>query len=74
MGVTVIISAASTCATAAEIDVLELTVPDVQAAFASHRYTARQLAEAFLARIATYNPSARNGASLQVARAAPSVG
>ncbi len=56
MGVTVIMSAASKCATAAEIDVVELTVQDVQAAFASHRYTARQIAEAFLARIATYNP------------------
>ena len=54
MGVAV--SAASTCATAAEINVVELTVQDAQTAFASHRYTTRQLAEAFLARIAIYNP------------------
>jgi Asp-tRNA(Asn)/Glu-tRNA(Gln) amidotransferase A subunit family amidase len=56
MGITVITSVASTCAAAAEIDVVELTVEDVQSAFASHRYTARKLAETFLARIATYNP------------------
>ncbi len=43
-------------ARASDIDVVELTVQDVQTAFASHRITARQLAEAFLARIATYNP------------------
>jgi len=36
---------------AAEIDVVELTVQDVQAAFASHRYTAGELAEASLVRI-----------------------
>jgi amidase len=49
-------STASTRAATVEIDVVELTVQDAQTAFASHRYTARQLAEAFLARIATYNP------------------
>ena len=46
----------SNIAAASDIDVVELTVQDVQTAFASHRYTARQLTEAFLARIATYNP------------------
>jgi len=56
-GTIVIISgSASTCVMASEVDVVELTVQDVQSAFTSHRYTARQLAEAFLARIATYNP------------------
>lgn len=48
-------SAVSTSVLAAEIDVVELTVPDVQSAFTSRRYSARQLAEAFLTRIATYN-------------------
>jgi amidase len=46
----------SNIAAASEINVVELTVQDVQTAFASHRYTARQLTEAFLARIAVYNP------------------
>jgi aspartyl-tRNA(Asn)/glutamyl-tRNA(Gln) amidotransferase subunit A len=33
-----------------------LTASDAQSALVHHRYTARQLTEAFLARIATYNP------------------
>jgi amidase len=57
VGIVVLMSIApSRCISAAEIDVVELSVQDVQAGFASHRYTARELAEAFLARIATYNP------------------
>jgi Asp-tRNA(Asn)/Glu-tRNA(Gln) amidotransferase A subunit family amidase len=38
------------------IEVAELTVESVQEGLRSHRFTARQLAEASLARIATYNP------------------
>ncbi len=41
---------------ASEIDVVELTVEDAHAALATHHYSARQLAEASLARIAVYNP------------------
>ena len=39
-----------------DIKVEEMTVQSVQEDLRSHRYTARQLAEASLARIATYNP------------------
>ncbi len=38
------------------IDVVELTVDSAQDGLRTRRYTARALAEAFLARIATYNP------------------
>jgi Asp-tRNA(Asn)/Glu-tRNA(Gln) amidotransferase A subunit family amidase len=38
------------------VDVVELTVDQAQAALASRRYSARQLAEACLTRIARYNP------------------
>jgi aspartyl-tRNA(Asn)/glutamyl-tRNA(Gln) amidotransferase subunit A len=38
------------------IEVAEMTVESVQEGLRSHRFTARQLAEASLARIATYNP------------------
>jgi amidase len=44
------------CAVPEQIDVSELTVQSVQDALRSRRYTARQLAEACLARIAIYNP------------------
>jgi Asp-tRNA(Asn)/Glu-tRNA(Gln) amidotransferase A subunit family amidase len=53
MGVTTL---ATPVSTASEIDVVALTVEDARAALATHHYTARQLAEAFLARIADYNP------------------
>jgi Asp-tRNA(Asn)/Glu-tRNA(Gln) amidotransferase A subunit family amidase len=39
-----------------DVNVVELTVSDIQTAFASHKYTSRQLTEAYLARIAMYNP------------------
>jgi len=42
--------------TASEVDVVELTVDDAHAALVSRRYTARQLTEASLDRIAVYNP------------------
>ncbi|MGH6631304.1 MAG: hypothetical protein ACREB3_16375, partial [Burkholderiales bacterium] len=38
------------------IDVVELTIQSAQEGLRTERYTARQLAEASLARIATYNP------------------
>src|SRR5450631_2273340 len=44
------------CALPEQIDVLDLTVQSVQDGLRSRRYTARQLAEACLARIALYNP------------------
>jgi len=40
----------------AQINVVELTVEAAQAGLRSHRYTSRLLTEAFLARIALYNP------------------
>src|SRR5688572_26199633 len=39
-----------------DVELEELTVQSVQEDLRSHRYTARQLAEVSLARIATYNP------------------
>ena len=49
--------------TASEIDVVELTVEDAHAALASHRYTARQLAEASLVRIAAGMRSGRSSSA-----------
>jgi len=61
-------------ATAQEIDLLELTVADIQAAYAAGDYTAEQLTQAYLDRIATYNPAynaftAMNDAALDEAQA-----
>lgn len=39
-----------------DIDVVEMTVESAQAGFAAHRFTSLQLTQAFLARIALYNP------------------
>lgn len=46
----------SNCAAPEQIEVVELTVQSIQDGLRTCRYTARQLAEAFLARIAIYNP------------------
>jgi len=41
---------------APQINVLELTIPQVEADYAAHKYTAVQLVQAYLDRIATYEP------------------
>jgi amidase/aspartyl-tRNA(Asn)/glutamyl-tRNA(Gln) amidotransferase subunit A len=49
-------SAATPPARDQRIDVLELTISQVQADYAAHKYTAEQLVKAYLDRIATYEP------------------
>lgn len=66
--------ALSAVAQAQEIDVLELTIADIQAAYEAGDYTAEELTQAYLDRIATYNPAynaftALNDAALDEARA-----
>jgi len=56
----VLLTGGSACSFAsappAQLNIVEMTVESAQEELRSHRYTARQLAEACLARIATYNP------------------
>jgi Asp-tRNA(Asn)/Glu-tRNA(Gln) amidotransferase A subunit family amidase len=46
----------SWAAETADINVVELTASDAEAALSSHQYSSRQLTDAFLQRIKTYNP------------------
>lgn len=72
--VATMLSTAAVPAMAQEIDVMELTIADIQAAYAAGEYTAEELTQAFLDRIAIYEPSYNaftfmNEAALEEARA-----